>query len=523
MFGRLKILVAGAWREATSLRSALILTVLAGVIIPASITAYLDHQRLTEQFAERMQSDLASTSELLAMTMREPLWQFTRDHAESTLDAALSDTRIVSIEVLDKDDRPFVSRRRPVSDPMRTSSYSSTIKKERWKVGTLILTMDGQSYHRDLERALEKDLRGVLQTLLGSLALIFLVLRVRLINPINRLVKASGALEQGDLTHRISVGRRDELGQLARSMEATRKALGRLFAELEKSNADLRLANEGLESRVALRTRELEATLDTLRRAQNDAVETEKLASLGRIVAGVAHELNTPLGNALTVASTLNESLQPLITESRAGQLSRRTVESLVSKGDEGMTLLLRNLEKAATLISNFKQVAVDQTSEQRRRFDLAQVTEEVVSVLRPAFRKSKTSLRLELAPSITCDSFPGPYGQVITNLLMNALTHAFDGKEDGEVVLRTEPFGESSFRVFVEDNGNGMTDEVRKRIFDPFFTTRLGRGGSGLGMNIVQGFVTRVLNGRILIDSEPGAGTRIILELPLTAPEYAH
>lgn len=293
--------------------------------------------------------------------------------------------------------------------------------------------------------------------------------------------------------------------------------------ELEERNAELKEANEELETRVAHRTEELETALSDLHRAQKEAVESEKLASLGRIVAGVAHELNTPLGNALTVASALNDRLQPMFEESKAGVYRRRTLDAIAEKGDEGMVLLLRNLEKAAKLISNFKQVAVDQTSEQRRRFDLAQVTEEVASMIRPAFRKTTHQLTLDLAPAISCDSFPGPYGQVITNLLMNTLAHAFDGKEEGQVSLRTELLGKASFRVTVEDNGCGMTEEVRKHVFDPFFTTRLGRGGSGLGMNIVQGFVTRVLHGRITIESSPGAGTRVMLDLPRQAPEYTN
>ncbi len=516
-----KTLLAKFLHELGSLRSALILSVLVGVGVPASIATYDDRTRLTEQFNESLQADLTSTGGLLALAMREPLWQFAIDQAESIIEAAFVDTRILAIEVLDNEGRPFASRRRENFAEEGGAVFTETVKRGTQKLGTLVVTLSDASYRRQLQMALENDIRRGIQTLLGSLLLIVLLLRFRLVRPINRLVAASASLADGDLARPIESERGDELGQLARSMESTRQALARLFAELEQRNAELRESNDELEARVLARTHELQEALATLRRAQADAVESEKLASLGRVVAGVAHELNTPIGNALTVASTLGERLSPMIAEARAGNLRRSTLDAVIDQGEQGIALLLRNLEKAAEMIQNFKQVAVDQTSEQRRPFNLKQVTDEVLSTLKPALRKTSHSLETDLAPDIQCDSFPGPYGQVITNLVMNALTHAFENQEKGKITIRAKAFGDARVQVTVEDNGAGMTDEVRRRIFDPFFTTRMGRGGSGLGMNIVQGFVNKVLGGRISVESEPGKGSRMTMEFPLTAPQH--
>ena len=292
-----------------------------------------------------------------------------------------------------------------------------------------------------------------------------------------------------------------------------------------QAEATTRQLNLELEDRVEQRTQELarsyiqlKEAFATIERAQEELVRSEKLASLGSLVAGVAHELNTPLGNSLTVATTLAERTRAFEKAVEGGALRRSTLAEFVQGTNQATELLTKNLFRASDLITHFKQVAVDQTSAQRRGFDLAETVAEVVVTLQPLFKKTPHHIELTIPSGIMMDGYPGPLGQVITNLVSNALVHAFEGREAGTVRIAAEP-RDGQVRLTVSDDGRGIAIEHQAKVFDPFFTTRLGQGGSGLGMHIVYSIVTRVLGGRIALASQPGQGTILTLDLPLTAP----
>ncbi|GAB3738506.1 hypothetical protein GCM10028794_21340 [Silanimonas algicola] len=298
--------------------------------------------------------------------------------------------------------------------------------------------------------------------------------------------------------------------------------------ERKAATAALQRMNEALESRVAERTQdlaasnaELSATVEQLRRAQAELVRSERLASLGSLVAGVAHELNTPLGSALLVATTLGDGIEELRRKLQSGELKRSTLDTFLEQQAEAQALIVRNARRAAELIGRFKQVAVDQTSEQRRRFDLAEVVDEVIGTLQPRLRKTPHQIAVDIAPGLAMDSFPGPLGQVVTNLVMNALLHGL-GDQPGQVRVVAERRGDDHVALSVSDDGVGIPPEHLARIFDPFFTTKLGEGGSGLGLHIVYSLVQRSLGGRIDVDSLPGRGARFTVVIPLTAPKIA-
>lgn len=286
----------------------------------------------------------------------------------------------------------------------------------------------------------------------------------------------------------------------------------------QQAQDTLRELNETLEQRVTARTRELSDALDTLRRAQADLVHAEKLASLGSLVAGVAHELNTPIGNAVMVASTLSDHRRSF-EAAIAGGLRRSALDHYLASAGEALQVLERNLHRAAELVGSFKQLAVDQSSEQRRHFLLAEVVQEVLLALSPTLRRSRVVLVPEVPVDLALDSYPGPVGQVLVNLITNALVHAFDPGAEGRVQLQAEPRGSAGLRLRVVDNGRGIPEADIGRVFDPFFTTRLGQGGSGLGLHIVYNLVTGPLGGRIEVRSQEGAGTEFVIDLPLQAP----
>ncbi len=295
--------------------------------------------------------------------------------------------------------------------------------------------------------------------------------------------------------------------------------------QLEAERA-LETLNNELEQRVTERTaalqkanHELADAMAQLRFAQDELVRSEKMTALGNMVAVVAHELNTPIGNSLTVASTMFDRSGELARAIENNQLKKSALQDYLAAARDGNDILLRSLRRASELITNFKHVAVDQTTGQRRSFDLKEVVEDMVSVLSPMLRKTTFRLQLSVPEGIQMDSFPGPLEQVVTNLITNALAHAFDQRSDGLMTLTAAV--EAEDRVLLEfcDDGVGIPEEHLSRIFDPFFTTKMGRGGTGLGLNIVHSIVTKTLGGQLEVKSRAGAGTQFTLHLPLRAP----
>lgn len=255
-----------------------------------------------------------------------------------------------------------------------------------------------------------------------------------------------------------------------------------------------------------------------LQRAMAQLVESEKLAALGALVAGISHELNTPIGVGLTAASALAYKAT-LFSDSAAAGISRLALDAFVRDTQTGADLLVRNLGRAADLVNRFKQVAVDQSSSQRRAFEVQEVVTEIVLTLGPSFRQSDCAVATHISPGLRLDSYPGPLGQVLTHLLTNAMTHAYAQGRGSTIVFEGKDHDTAHVRLEVRDTGCGITPENQKRVFEPFFTTRLGQGGSGLGLYIVHNIVTGVLGGQIALQSAPGQGTAIVLILPRVAP----
>jgi PAS domain S-box-containing protein len=262
-----------------------------------------------------------------------------------------------------------------------------------------------------------------------------------------------------------------------------------------------------------------EAALRNLRETQNSLIEAEKLAALGRLVAGVAHEVNNPVGISLTVASSLERKTALFASEVARGDLRRSSLNEFLEASRDASSQLVANLNRAAELITSFKQVAADRNYSDQRTFDLGDLTEQVMMSLRPGLRKHNLTLTVDCQPNLTMNSYPGPYGQVLTNLFLNAVAHAFPDGKPGALDITVRESGKDKVEILFSDDGCGMSLDVRRRAFDPFFTTRRDQGGTGLGLHIVYSIVTNRLGGRLHLDSQPGRGTRIQIILPRVAP----
>jgi signal transduction histidine kinase len=293
------------------------------------------------------------------------------------------------------------------------------------------------------------------------------------------------------------------------------QALGGDFTEVGEQ---LRHLKASLDERQALQRR-TEQLVVQLQAAHDELLEAEKLASLGKLVAGVSHELNSPLSVAVAVAEGLQVQAQDLRQALASDAVKRSALETWQQQLDESSGLLQRNLARAAELLRSFKQVAVDRSGMQRRRFDLSLNVDEVLVSLRPVYGRSGVALRNELPVGLDMDSYPGPWGQVLGNLVANAVLHGFE-ERTGWVRVALVARDAERVTLLVEDDGQGMSDEVRERAFEPFFSTKLGQGGSGLGLAIVRNLVVGVLGGRIQLESAPGKGCRFLITLPWHAPE---
>ena len=264
---------------------------------------------------------------------------------------------------------------------------------------------------------------------------------------------------------------------------------------------------------------EAEQALSSLKDAQESLLQAEKLASLGALVAGVSHEINTPVGIALSSASLLAESTAEIKAIFEAGAIRKSNFQEYIGTATEAAGLILSNCNRAAELINSFKQVAVDQTSAERRRFRLENYLREILRSLTPKLRQAGVGVSVNCPIDLEIDSFPGALSQVLTNFVMNSVIHGFDDGRRGHIAITVTQPSPDQVELIYQDDGKGMSEAVRQRIFDPFFTTKRGSGGNGLGMHIVFNIVTGTLRGQITVESEDGGGSKFTLTFPRIAP----
>lgn len=291
-------------------------------------------------------------------------------------------------------------------------------------------------------------------------------------------------------------------------------------AERREYRDRLQALNQDLEARVQERTGELQAALDRLDEARQALMERERFAALGELVAGIAHEINTPVGVIVTATSHARGLLAELRQAHERGGLTRSAFDAALTGLAESLAMAERNAERAAGLVESFKRTSADRSHDTRTRFELGSVVRDVLTTLQPLLRRRKVEARFESSPPLHCDSHPGAVGQVLTNLVVNACVHAYRGEAPPGAQVRVRAWDEGDWVALeVADDGVGMDEAVRARAFDAYFTTARSRGGTGLGLGIVRNLVVRTLGGEVGLDSTPGAGTRVHLRFPRSAP----
>lgn len=283
-----------------------------------------------------------------------------------------------------------------------------------------------------------------------------------------------------------------------------------------------RLQNQmsSLNQELGRRRTEAEVALDRLRQAQETLVQTEKMASLGALVGGVAHEINTPVGIALSCASHLADATKSIRALFEADDIGVDDFERYMDTATDTAKLIVANCERAADLIRSFKQVAVDRTSSERRRFRLCDTITETITALRPNLRQGGHEVQVTCPGELELDGYPGVISQVLTNFVMNSLAHGYDAGRRGHLRILATRIDGDMVQLRYADDGKGIAEEYRNRVFDPFFTTKRGSGGSGLGLHIVFNLVNGPLGGTVHLEpgSEPGAA--FVLTFPIRAPD---
>ncbi|MBB3266546.1 PAS domain S-box-containing protein [Azospirillum sp. OGB3] len=273
------------------------------------------------------------------------------------------------------------------------------------------------------------------------------------------------------------------------------------------------------EERAHAARKEAERALRNLKEAQAHLIQSEKMAALGSLVAGVAHEINTPIGIALTGASLVAERTRLIRRDFEAGTLRRPDFADFLDTAGEAAQLMLLNIDRAAQLIQSFKQIAVDQASEERRVFDLRDYIDEVLRSLGVRIKRAAHGVEVDCPADLLIDGYPGALSQVLTNLVMNSIIHGYAPGQHGTLRVAVRSVGADEVELVYADDGRGIPPALHGKVFEPFFTTSRGAGGSGLGLNIVYNIATRKLKGRIALDSAPGRGTAFTLRFPRVAP----
>ncbi len=365
-----------------------------------------------------------------------------------------------------------------------------------------------QKAQATFDRTLSNIAHRVLSIALLFLAVIItagviIALSIRL--PLQQIMTSMRAIRSGDYDRQVpGTEAKDEVGAMARAVEVFRE---NAIAKREAEDG-LRASKEKAES-----------ALLELNAAQQNLIDAERLAALGGLVAGVAHEVNNPIGISLTVASSFARRTDQFDAEMRSSTPLRRSqLEEFVRSSRDASQQLVGNLHRAAELIQSFKQVAVDRSHAERRQFSLGEATDQIIASLRPVLKRSPITLSVDVPEGLVVDGFPGSYGQILTNLFLNAANHAFPGGRSGAITISAKPRGIDDIEIIFADNGAGMTPDVQRQAFDPFFTTRRNEGGTGLGLHIVYNLVTQQLGGRMMLESRLGQGTTFRIIMPRAA-----
>lgn len=424
----------------------------------------------------------------------------------------LQETKVKEIGI--KDDSQYIKREMPLD-------YEDS-QNNRYSFGTIELYAN---LSKMKSAALEVGFKNLL-TIFGLIFVIsislFIMLNSLLIRHIHTIVGYTQRLNYTDGDVDLDLGRSlikfnrdDELSYLVNGINSMKNRIFSDFQKIKKIERELNILNKNLEYKVVEKSNKLEEAVDTLRVTQKKLVESEKLSALRGLVAGITHEINNPLGVSITAISFLKDLSADIKSKMEGNALKKSDLSGYVKQNDELSKSILNNLKRASDLVTNLKNIARDQSTEEKRLFNLKEYIDDILVTLRIKLKRTKHQIFIDCPDDITINSIPGAYGQIFTNLVLNSLIHGFEDVEEGRIDISVSK-NDSIINIIYKDNGKGVDDNIKKKIFDPFFTTKIGKGGSGLGLQVVHNIVTETLNGSLEFDSTINQGVRFKFSIPV-------
>ncbi|AXR08099.1 sensor histidine kinase [Salinimonas sediminis] len=404
-----------------------------------------------------------------------------------------------------------------------TVEVSRQVVYDSQYVGYIYVSASAAKFNQLVGQSILLNL-GVMFVMMILTFVLALRLQHILVGPIESLAEyLRRTARQKDYSARVSIGNVTELNMLGDAVNILLERMQDYVQKQRVTEQQHRELNSSLEEMVNQRTlalkdanHELINTLEKLHQYQRQIIENEKMASLGDMVAGVAHEVNTPIGLGVTASTMILDRLAQVQKDFDAKTLKASSLDRFLSESQENLNIIYRNLNRAAELISSFKQVAVDQGSESVRTFCVSQLINEILLSLKPRLKKHRHNINVKCDPTLIVETKAGPINQVLINLIINSVVHGFEDVDSGTIDIEADLISVQTLKIVYRDNGQGIPAEIRKRIFDPFVTTKRGQGGSGLGMHLVYNLVTQALNGSISVSSEEGHGVEFIIVFPV-------
>ncbi|QKJ67868.1 HAMP domain-containing histidine kinase [Deefgea piscis] len=507
------------------IRTDLNLIFIAIVTIVLTLSGALSYYRTQAQLEHELSEFKQSLTIQLQNVLPSVMWNFDDQQLALILNAEMRSPDIQSIEVFGTD--AFLTGRIRENDKivvlnapktlLGPETESAEIYYEKKPIGKIVVTISRQRIDQLLQQmVIEKALEIILLDALLMLTLT-MVLQYFVINPLSLLGKKLSQAADSDKDLETIALPNNPYKDFSDLTDGFRRIIKRLKADVAtRSQAEqaMRAAKE-----------DAETALHQLKEAQTSLIQSEKMASLGGLVAGIAHEINTPVGIILTSASVLHDDSVAFSAKVESGNMKKSEVVSYSQTAEQSSALIISNAVRAAELIQSFKRVAVDQTSEARRDFELSQYLHETVTSISPALKHSQIAIMIDCPDEIDMEGYPGAISQIISNLINNAALHAFSGTPNsGDIKKQVHIIAEQNQQTVslkVSDNGHGIDDSVIGKIFDPFYTTKRANGGSGLGLNIVFNLVTQTLGGHINVESTVGKGTVFNMTFPHIAPKH--
>lgn len=497
------------------------------ITVVLAISGTYSQYKLRSDLEERNRQLRQGIITRLGISLPSALWDLDKAKVGSILEAEMLPPEVLGIRVYDANIGLFTGKIRmpggelvtatPTSNPegfpvettlMFRSTLNENVNVKPSPVGRVVLNFS----RAQIDAALRSELtRKLIEILVLDLSLVgILALSLRMVfEPLQQLRTAlfDLAIRETDEVGELPENRVDEFGDVILGFNRIQRKLKSIIEHTRAAEAQAHSSEQ----------QTIQAYQD-LRQAQDSLLQAERLASLGSLVAGVAHEINTPVGITMTSASVLREATEQVLVTMNLGAIKKSDILAYLETANESSHLILTNANRAAHLIQSFKQISADQTSEARRRFGMKEYIEEIIVSLQPRLRQSRVTIIVDSPENIMVDSYPGSFAQVLTNLTMNSLAHAFEPDEIGEIRI-TVKASDDNIELQFADNGKGIPEEFLDKVFDPFFTTQRAQGGTGLGLNIAFNLVVKQFGGTITVSSQLGQGAQFTLRFPRVAP----